>query len=338
MISNNLIYILFCFPFFLFFFVFVSKKLNLVDKPNSRKVHKTDIVNVSGFIMSVFLLIILRISEFSTQLENIIIIGFLLSIIGFFDDRIEMKPLTKFILTLFPVIFILQDNYILTDIGKYEYIDFILLGKASVPFTFLAVMLLINAINYLDGTDGLLIGYTITALLYFCLLSNEQSEYLKLIYIFIYILSISLIFNFLPVQSGYKSFVGDSGSLFISFFISFTLIFLYKYKNIHPAFLIWACWLPVYDFLHVTFNRLITKTNFSKPDKSHFHHYIFKYFSNNHFKTFLLINFLNIIIIYLGYIVCLKVGKIYSLLLFPILFIFFLLVKIKLRNLLRTFS
>ena len=320
------------FPVILLFTIFLSKKLKLVDKPNLRKVHKTDVVNTSGFILSLFMVYITGVSEFSKLLENIVILGFLIALIGFFDDRVEMKPSTKFFLTLFPVSYLILNDFTLTNLGKYEYINYIELGKASVPFTLLAVMLLVNAINYIDGTDGLLIGYSITTLSYFYFLSDKQSEYTFLIIIFIYILLISLIFNFLSIRSGFKSFVGDAGSLFISFFISFTLIFLYKFEEIHPAFLIWACWLPVYDFLHVTFNRLIIKKNFSKPDKSHFHHYVLVFFSNNHFKTFLFINLLNFFIIFIGYVVCVNIGKIYSLFLFIILFFVFMLLKSKFKK------
>jgi hypothetical protein len=107
------------------------------------------------------------------------------------------------------------------------------------------------------------------------------------------------------------------------------MIFLYKFKNIHPAFLIWACWLPIYDFLYVTIKRIIEKKDFSNPDKSHFHHHIFKYFLNNHLKTFLFINFFNLIIISIGYLVCLYIGKIYSILLFISLFLLFAVLRLK---------
>ena len=152
------------FPFILFFAIFLSKKLKLVDKPNFRKVHKTDVVNISGFLISSYMLYITGISEFSKLLENVIILGFVMALIGFFDDRIELKPSTKFFLTLFPVSYLILNDFTLTNLGKYEYINYIELGKASVPFTLLAVMLLVNAINYIDGTDGLLIGYAVTAL------------------------------------------------------------------------------------------------------------------------------------------------------------------------------
>ena len=58
------------FPFILFFAIFLSKKLKLVDKPNFRKVHQTDVVNTSGFLISSYMLYITGISEFSKLLES----------------------------------------------------------------------------------------------------------------------------------------------------------------------------------------------------------------------------------------------------------------------------
>lgn len=71
------------FPFLMLFAIFLSKKLNLVDKPNLRKVHKLDVVNISGIIISIFMVAVIGITEYSKLLENIIIFGFLISLIGF---------------------------------------------------------------------------------------------------------------------------------------------------------------------------------------------------------------------------------------------------------------
>tara|TARA_B100001057_G_scaffold500965_1_gene619305 strand:+ start:3217 stop:4218 length:1002 start_codon:yes stop_codon:yes gene_type:complete len=332
MFQNQLVYSLFIFPMFIFTIFVLSKKLNLVDKPNSRKIHKTNIINVTGIVIYSYLLFIILINKYPIQLENIITVGFIIILIGFADDRIELTPKTKIVLTLFPVSYLILNGFNLTDLGKYEYIGLIKLGKFSIIFTILSVMLLMNAINYTDGTDGLLIGYSITALLYFYFLSNKQSEYLSLFIIFIYILSISLIFNFLPVKSGFKSFLGNAGSLFFGFFFSFILIYLYKFEDIHPAYLIWSCWLSIYDFLFVTLNRIKNKINFSRPDKSHFHHYVLNYFSNDHIKTFIFITFLNFVVICAGYFSSQLIGKIYSLLLFILLFPMFIFIRKKLNK------
>ena len=330
---NYLINIIIIFPALMIIGIMAAKKFNIVDKPSNRKIHDTKIPNVTGVIIFVYLLLIVSNTEFSSLIEQIIITGFAVVFTGFIDDRKEIEPLTKIFFLLFPSSYLILNGFELTNLGQYEYFGLIYLGKFSIIFTFLAVILLINSINYIDGIDGLLIGYTITALLYFYFLSDKQNQFNQIFLIFVYILIISLIFNFLPARSGYKTFLGDSGSLFIGFFISFIMIFLFKYQNIHPAFLIWACWLPVYDFLYVTFNRIKKKIHFSDPDKSHFHHHIFKYFSNNHFKTFLFINIFNIILIIIGYFVCLYIGKLYSVLLFVLSFLVFIIMRIKLNKL-----
>ena len=332
MLLNQLEFSLILFPFFMFFSIFIAKKLNIVDKPNNRKIHTVKIVNISGIVIYSFLIFIVANTELSSLLEQIIIIGFFTIVIGFIDDRKEMKPLVKLSLLLFPAAYLILNGFELKNLGEYEYINYIDLGKFSIIFTLLAVILLINSINYIDGTDGMLIGYTITVLLYFYFLSNNQLQYTKIFLIFIYILVVSLVFNFLSIKSGFKSFLGDSGSLFIGFFLSFTIIFLYKYENVHPAFLIWACWLPIYDFLYVTFRRISQKKNFSNPDKSHLHHYVLKFFSYNQFKTFLLINLLNITIISIGYFTSLLLGKIYSLVLFILLFFIFIFTRLNLSK------
>ena len=312
MFFDQFLYTLIIFTLLMFIGIIAARRFNIVDKPNNRKIHETKIPNITGVIIFFYLLLIVANTEFSNLIEQIIVAGFTVVLIGFIDDRKEINPLTKIFFLLFPSGYLILNGFELTNLGQYEYMGTIYLGKFSLIFTFLAVMLLINSINYIDGIDGLLIGYTVTALLYFYFLSDNQNQYSQIFMLFIIMLIISLIFNFLPTKSGLKSFLGDSGSLFIGFFISFIMIFLFKYQKIHPAFLIWSCWLPIYDFLYVTSNRILKKENFSNPDKSHLHHHFFEYFSKNHFKTFLIINTSNLIIICIGYFVCLFIGKIYS--------------------------
>ena len=69
----------------------------------------------------------------------------------------------------------------------------------------------------------------------------------------------NLILNLLPSKTNFKVFCGDTGSLFTGFFIGFITIELYRSYNIHPVYLIWPLWYPVYDFLSVCINRLIKK-------------------------------------------------------------------------------
>ena len=305
------LYILLLYPIIIFLFILISLKLNFVDKPNSRKIHTIPIINTSGIAIYLFLLIIISLNEFSYELETVIAIGLCI--------KLFFKSL--------PVIYLILNGFNINDLGNYEFIEIIYLGKFDFIFTFLAVLLLINAFNYIDGIDGLLIGVTITATLYFIILSDKSADYITLFLYFIYALTINLIFNVIPKNIFFKCFSGNTGSLFFGFFIGFSIIYLYKYESIHPALLIWSCWYPVYDFLYVTLNRFINQKEFAKPDDTHFHHQLNKYFNNNQYKSSFIINLTNITVVALGYLIGTTFGKIFSLVFFIILFFLFVLMR-----------
>ena len=241
-----------------------------------------------------------------------------------------MNASIKIICILTPTIFLITNGFIVSDLGNYEFIGTIPLGKQSVFFTLLCVGLLVNSYNYIDGIDGLLISISITSLLYIIFLTQNK-DVDDLLLLFLIPLTINLIFNLLPKSSNLKIFSGDCGSLFLGFFISFLIIYTYKYEKIHPSFLIWTCWYPVYDFLFVTVKRFLNKKSFYKPDNKHFHHSILKYFKNNQIKTLVLINIINTVVLIIGYLVAENFGRIYSLALFILLFFAFCIIRNKLN-------
>ncbi len=321
------LYFLILYPTIILIFILISHKLKLVDKPNSRKIHTKPVINTSGIAIYFFLLIIISLNEFSYELETVIAIGLFITLIGFIDDRINLTPGVKLFFKSLPIIYLILNGFNLNDLGDYEFIEIIYLGKFNFVFTFFAAMLLINAFNYIDGIDGLLIGITITACLYFIILSNKSADYVILLSYFIYALIFNLILNVLPKNLFFKCFSGNTGSLFFGFFIGFSMIYLYKYENIHPALLIWSCWYPVFDFLYVTFDRLIKKKQFALADETHFHHQLTKYFNNNQYKSSIFINSLNITVVAVGYLIGTTLGKIFSLVFFIILFYLFVILR-----------
>jgi len=308
----------------------VSKRFNFVDKPDFRKVHTNKIINTSGVALYIYLVICISTHELVPKLEEILSFASFIVIAGFIDDRIKLTPSIKLLVISFPVIYLILNEFTLTDLGDYEFIGKISLGKFSIIFTILACGLLINSYNYVDGIDGLLISLTISSLIYSMFLIKDPSVHQFLILIII-ALTINLFSNFLPQNNSYKTFMGDAGSLFIGFFASFFLIYLYKFKNIHPAYLIWICWFPIYDFLCVTIIRLIKRQSVYLPDNLHFHHFLLKYI-NSHFKISFIILMLNSFIMALGYFTTTHLGKLYSLILFFLLFIIYFFIRMKFEN------
>ena len=95
MFTNQLNYSLIIFPCLMFFAIFVAKNFDLFDKPNTRKLHKTKVVNIAGITIYIYLLFLIALTEFSELLEQIIVAGFIVVVIGFIDDRKELRPQTK---------------------------------------------------------------------------------------------------------------------------------------------------------------------------------------------------------------------------------------------------
>jgi UDP-GlcNAc:undecaprenyl-phosphate GlcNAc-1-phosphate transferase len=294
--------------------IYFSKYLRYFDKPNKRTVHRIPTINTGGLIIYSFFLSVVSLGEFNHNIELIVSIGFFVCITGFIDDRINLNPSSKIILMIIPSIYLILNGISISDLGHYEYLGNLELGKFKIPFLLLAIGLLINATNYIDGIDGLLLTFFLSCLLYYIFLIDDI-ETVNLLKFFVIASFLNLILNLLPSKSKFKVFSGDSGSLFIGFFISFMTIELYNSFNIHPVFLIWPLWYPVYDFLFVSVNRLINKKSIFKPDNTHLHHAINNKFRGNKISPIILFLFVNSLIIFIGYKIS-EISKLLSLCIF----------------------
>lgn len=328
---QNLTFI-FSYPFIVILFIYLSKKYKFLDYPGLKKVHREPVVNTLGTIMYSFLFLIIVTNEFSYEIELIIAYGLILVIVGFIDDIYNLTPGMKILFKSLPVTYLLLNGFSLENIGHYEFIGTIHLNKFNFIFLFFSCLMLINSFNYIDGIDGLNLSISITAMLFFTFLSDPDAEYIALFKLIIYLMFLTLIFNLLPTKLKFKAFIGNAGSLFIGFFFSFLIIHLYKKHNIHPSILIWACWLPTYDFCYVTLKRLLQKKNLFEKDYEHIHHKLLFKFKSNSNITLLFINIINILVILFAYTIFLNLGKIYSLITFIVLFPIYSLLSNKLKT------
>ena len=304
--------------------IYLSTYLGYFDKPNKRGIHRTPTINTGGLILYLFFLSTISQSELNFNIELIISIGFFVCLTGFVDDRINLTPSTKIILIIIPSIYLIFKGISISDLGQYEYLGKLELGKFKIPFLILAIGLLINATNYIDGIDGLLLIFFLSCLLYYIFLIDDIKT-INLLKFFVMATFLNLILNLLPSKNKFKVFSGDSGSLFIGFFISFMTIELYSSFDIHPAILIWPLWYPVYDFLFVSINRLINKKSIFKPDNTHLHHVISNSFKNRISPIILFVS-VNSLIIFLGFRIS-EISKLLSLSIFIIGFILFFIMR-----------
>ena len=313
--------------FILFLSARISYKLNLVDTPNKRKIHSKPTVYTGGIAISIALVFSILILEISDNYLNLILsMSFLISLVGLIDDKFSLNVGGKLSLQIIPIFYLVFfENFFLKDLGDYSYFK-LELGAFVMPFSLICVLFLINAFNYFDGLDGTL-GFTsisVLAILYF--LISDQNLQLFLIIIFVP-LSIFLCFN-LELFKFPKMFLGDSGSLLIGFIISFILIYLANRNYIHPIILAWSIVIFVYEFLSINIIRLKNNKNPFKPGQDHLHHILLKK-TKSLFLTNFYISIANVILFIVGYNCFLLISPLFSLFLFIILFIFFLILQNK---------
>jgi len=156
------------------------------------------------------------------------------------------------------------------------------LEKFSLFFTILCFLLFINSLNMLDGINGQVSTYVI---LIFTIL------FLKLkfpLLIFVFIVSI---FFFLYLNFKNRSFLGDSGTLFLGYVISYLFIKSYNSKIIYYSdeiFLIMS--ITGYELLRLAISRMLKKKHPFAADRNHIHHILINKIS--FVKTFFLVQFL----------------------------------------------
>jgi len=325
MISHTILYSLISI-LILIFFSKISYKLNLVDIPDKRKKHSKPVAYTGGLAISfIYITSILLFDIGDEKLNKLLITGFLIAIIGFIDDKYHLNFIQKLSLQFFLIFYLTTiENFNLKDLGEYNNFK-LQLSFIAIPFTLLAVLLLINAFNYFDGLDGTLGFSTISVLsiLYFLVIE----ENIKIFLISIYIpLLIFLFFNF-SIFKLPKLFLGDSGSLLLGFIMAYILIFLKSKTEIHPILLAWSVSIFVYEFLSINIIRLKLKKNIFEPGLDHLHHVLFKKLKNLFLTNFLIVT-INIVFFIIGYLSFNIFNSTTSLILFICFFITYLILRL----------
>ncbi len=294
----------------LFLFKFFSNKLNLVDKPNYRKKHTGNIPLIGGLVIYSNILIFSFFFNTSSIMTTILLTSIILIILGALDDAIELGIIYRLLTQFIGCLIIIGSGLVIHNIGDYMYLPNINIGLLSVLFTVFCVIGLTNSFNFIDGVDGLCAGLALISIISVLIISylNDTFNYLH-DFDFLILVSITLIlFIIFNSTNYYKIFLGDSGSMFLGFFVSWILIMTSQNEKqiIHPILTIWCVTLPVFDITSVVIRRSLRKINPFKPDRRHVHHILIELGFSNISTTAiilllsLILNFFGILIFYLS--------------------------------------
>ena len=275
----------------------IGNKIGLIDRPEKRKINKRALVRIGGVCLLIsslatFLIIILQSRDISyPEIKHFFLISTIISFsaffLGFADDVKSLNPIFRlFIQILIAIsiwlsgIQILNIDISFLNIGT-EYFD--LNQYLSLLITVLWICGITNAINWIDGLDGLASSIVGTGSLTFGLISLSMGN--TIVSWILIGLSGScfgfLIFNTYPA----KLIMGDGGSYFLGFNLGYLSILgstsISSVNNIdlpiqklHVFIVIFA--IPIFDMAFVICSRLLKKVSPFYPDNNHIHHRLIK--------------------------------------------------------------
>ena len=284
-----------------------AHKLNLYDIPNERSHH----CNITpsgagiGFISASFLGMFMFEFQFVSEFWYIFTAIFLVFFVGIYDDKHDVSVKLKFITIFFAVYIMWFGGASIDTLGVWYGYDLMLASWIALPFSMLAIAGFTNALNLIDGIDGLSSSISLIILLFFAFVGFEyHSDLLVIISTF----SIAAIIGFLFLNwHPAKIFMGDSGSLSIGFIISVLAVISLEY--IHPISILYLTAIPILDTLVVMVRRIRRKQSPFKPDKTHIHHIMVKFFDMNVKKTVGFLVILQIVFSSIGYMILDSINK-----------------------------
>jgi UDP-N-acetylmuramyl pentapeptide phosphotransferase/UDP-N-acetylglucosamine-1-phosphate transferase len=208
----------------------------------------------------------------------------LLYIVGVCDDLIGVRYNRKFLVQILAAAFLpLSGLYIHNFYGLFGWYE--IPALVGVLFTMLLTVFIINAINLIDGIDGLASGLCMVALSIFgvTLAINGWWIYTMLAFVCVGVLIPFFIYNvFGNAERGHKIFMGDTGSLTLGFIISLLavkyIVTMGQTESVvdgWPLVIAFSVLLvPCLDVFRVILSRLKRRVHPFKPDRCHFHHKI----------------------------------------------------------------
>ena len=277
----------------------ISHRKRLFDIPDVRKVHCRPISRLGGVtFFPVIVLVMCSISLFELHYGYAIGLGrnllnemlcllvglMLLYIVGVCDDLIGVRYNRKFLVQILAAAFLpLSGLYIHNFYGLFGWYE--IPALVGVLFTMLLTVFIINAINLIDGIDGLASGLCMVALSIFgvTLAINGWWIYTMLAFVCVGVLIPFFIYNvFGNAERGHKIFMGDTGSLTLGFIISLLavkyIVSMGRTESVvdgWPLVIAFSVLLvPCLDVFRVILSRLKRRVHPFKPDRCHFHHKI----------------------------------------------------------------
>lgn len=262
-------------------------KWGALDRPNQRKVHQQVMPRLGGLAVFIgFTAAVLLTQELTGHIIGLLVGGGLIILLGLLDDTRGISPRVKLVGQLVAACAVAVPNFglrveILTNPFSEEYLA---LGLLSIPVTVLWIVSVTNAVNLIDGLDGLAGGTICIASLTLAAVvwieaamsggSPGQFEAITLALILAAAVLGFLRYNFYPA----KIFLGDTGSMYLGFSVAvLSVMGLAKSATFISVIIpVVILGIPLLDTTCAIIRRYYEQKPIFQPDKQHLHHRLMK--------------------------------------------------------------
>lgn len=282
---------------------------NIVDNPDARKLQRTPVPVLGG--VAVFFGIVIAIGCVSSVVDcsglPVVIMAMMAMLyIGTMDDILSLSPGLRFTIEIVVVLLLIfVGGYCIDDFHGLWNVDRISYWYA-VPLTVVASVGIINAINLIDGVNGLSSGYCIMACLIFGTLFFLAGEEAMMVLAVVSVGALIPFFLHNVFGKTSKMFIGDGGTLVMGTVMSVFVIAVLRSGSRVAAyvdpnvglvpFTLAVLSVPVFDTLRVMATRILKGTSPFLPDKTHLHH-VFIALGCSHAATTLAILAVNMFVV-----------------------------------------
>ncbi len=254
-----------------------AEKVGAIDVPrDNRRVHDHPIPRMGGLAIFIgFVLSLIFFVPMSTKVLGLLVGSVIIAVMGGVDDIVSLNPWVKLAGQIVAALVAIRCGLVFDVISNpniFAEETYIEIGWLSIPLTMLWIVGCTNAVNLIDGLDGLAVG-----------VSAISSMTMLIVSLFVSVPVVSIILaaltgaclGFMPYNlNPAKIFMGDVGSQLLGFVLSTASIMgLFKLHAIITFFVpLLALALPLADTIFAFFRRILHGQSPFKADKGHFHH------------------------------------------------------------------
>ncbi len=252
----------------------ISKKLGIIAHTNNRTIHKGIIARTGGYAIYVsFLIGTMIFLKTDTQINSMLIGGFIIFITGLYDDIHDLSPKYKMLGQVIGALIVIYYGGISLKGFTIPFLPSTISYTLAIIITIGWIVGISNAVNLIDGLDGLCGGISIIVLVTISLtsLTYGRSDISSLSLLLAGAISGFLVYNFHPASV----FLGDCGALFIGYMIAVISLLGFGYKSSSFFTLgapIVVLMVPIMDTLIAIVRRKVHHKSFSEADRNHLHH------------------------------------------------------------------